>query len=369
LVARGLKSRDIKTSWHQDRTANSPVSNVVRKVGDSKKATAVAIARQLCPGSRLNSCGNRPLNWSWMFRIDATKSRMAKREITSLYKQGGTVLANIKPGKPSVLRGAALLPTIGLLIDASRNNKPLEPIMSRAMRDMGFDSFMYGMSNTTSPLRKEGRSFVWTTLPSIWVRRYAEMGYIEVDPRATETFNRNVPLIWDAEDYRDDTRCEAFFRDAARFGVCSGVVVSFSDPDHGRVVVAFNSSLTPVGLERRRMLEAHVGEFMLFATSFHDFFMANLVDTDYALMARVQPLSVRVRQCLELAARGMTSDDIGEKLGITGRTANFHVSNIIRKTGVLNRKEAIAVAIARGWIHLDSATLRSGYVPVRRPRK
>jgi DNA-binding CsgD family transcriptional regulator len=105
---------------------------------------------------------------------------------------------------------------------------------------------------------------------------------------------------------------------------------------------------------------------MLFSTSFHDFFMASLVDTEYDLMTRVAPLSVRERQCLELAARGLTSNDIGDKLGITERTANFHVSNIIRKTGVLNRKEAIAVAIARGWVKPHPISLSSGNRPVRR---
>jgi DNA-binding CsgD family transcriptional regulator len=108
---------------------------------------------------------------------------------------------------------------------------------------------------------------------------------------------------------------------------------------------------------------------MLFSTSFHDFFMASLVDTEYDLMTRVAPLSVRERQCLELAARGMTSNDIGDKLGITERTANFHVGNIIRKTGVLNRKEAIAVAIARGWVKPHPISLSSGNRPVPRGRR
>jgi LuxR family quorum-sensing system transcriptional regulator CciR len=66
-------------------------------------------------------------------------------------------------------------------------------------------------------------------------------------------------------------------------------------------------------------------------------------------MTRVAPLSKREHDCLELAANGMTSRDIGVKLGITERTANFHFKNAIRKMGVLNRKEAIAVGIARGW--------------------
>ena len=62
-------------------------------------------------------------------------------------------------------------------------------------------------------------------------------------------------------------------------------------------------------------------------------------------------------QCLALAANGMTSSDIGIKLGITERTANFHFRNIIGKLGVLNRQEAIAVGIARGIVRRDPAML------------
>jgi DNA-binding CsgD family transcriptional regulator len=53
-----------------------------------------------------------------------------------------------------------------------------------------------------------------------------------------------------------------------------------------------------------------------------------------------------------MAARGLTSGDIGIKLGITERTAYYHFSNIIAKLGVLNRQEAIAKAITQGIIQV-----------------
>jgi DNA-binding CsgD family transcriptional regulator len=275
----------------------------------------------------------------------------------------------LKPGKAARITGAAPPPLLAELIDAKRRNEPLEPVMRRIMRDLGFDSFMYGMSPVAQPLRKDNRAYVWTTLPLQWVRRYAEKGYIEVDPRVTETYNRNVPLIWDAYDYRDDPRCAEFFADAARFGVCSGVVLSFRDPDHGRIVCAFNSPLSPISPARRASLMSQFGELMLFSVAFHDFFMAHFVDHDTNIVTRASPLSSRERQCLELAANGMTSMDIGAKLGITERTANFHFKNLIQKMGVLNRQEAIAVGIARGWVRVDKAILNAGDQPRRTGRR
>jgi LuxR family quorum-sensing transcriptional regulator LasR len=251
------------------------------------------------------------------------------------------------------------------LIEAKRRNQPLEPVMAKIMQSFGFESFLYGMSANAAPHRRENRAYVWTTLPKEWVQRYATMGYIEIDPRITETYNRNVPFVWDAQDYSGNETLVAFFADAARFGVCSGVSISFRDPDHGRVLCAFNSSITPVDAARLAYVYSRLGDLLLFSTLFHDFFMAHFVDSG-PVLASVAPLSVRERQCLELAARGLTSSDIGDKLGITGRTANFHVSNVIKKTGVLNRKEAIAVAIARGWVQPHPVSLTSGHRPIRK---
>ena len=274
------------------------------------------------------------------------------------------MLANIKPGKPARLVGAVTTPALMALIEAKRRGQPLEPVMTKIMQAIGFDSFMYAMSSTPTAHRNN-RVFVWTTLPLAWVHRYSEKGYVEVDPRVSETYNRNVPFCWDASDYVTDGRYTEFFADAAHYGVCSGVSLSFRDADHGRVVCAFNSRITPVSSERRRYVEQTVGELALFATSFHDFFMAHFVDIDDRLMLRPDPLSIRERQCLELGARGMRSIDISIKLGITERTVNFHFNNLIRKMGALNRQEAVAWGVARGWVRIDPKMLASGRRPLR----
>ena len=62
------------------------------------------------------------------------------------------------------------------------------------------------------------------------------------------------------------------------------------------------------------------------------------------------PLSRREKECLLAASRGLTSADIGYKLGITERTVHFHFGNIFSKLAAANRAEAIATALARGMI-------------------
>ena len=280
------------------------------------------------------------------------------------------MLSVIDPGAPAAIPGYVINDHIARLSRAALRHEPLQPVMETIVRELGFDNFMYGMSADPNPTRRDTRTYVWTTLPREWVALYGERGYIEIDPRVTQTYHRNVPLVWDAAEYQRDPVCRDFLRDAARFGVCSGVALSFRDPDHGRMLVAVSSRITPVDAARRKFVASQLGEIMLLAMAFHDFFMAHLVHCTPSLMVRVAPLSPREAQCLEMAATGLTSEDIAMKLGIKPRTANFHFGKIVTKLGVLNRKEAIAMGMARGLIRPNPVTMgrTAGQHPQRRAR-
>jgi len=96
-------------------------------------------------------------------------------------------------------------------------------------------------------------------------------------------------------------------------------------------------------------MSASIGDAMALASIFHLVFMKRVL-SGLTPVQQGSPLSSRERQCLQLADHGMTSLDIGEKLGITERTANYHFSNILSKLGVLNRNEAIAKGMCHGLI-------------------
>jgi len=61
---------------------------------------------------------------------------------------------------------------------------------------------------------------------------------------------------------------------------------------------------------------------------------------------RVTPrLTPRERQVLSLVAHGYTSKEIGEKLGISPRTAETHRVNIGRRLGIRNVAQMVRYAI------------------------
>jgi DNA-binding NarL/FixJ family response regulator len=61
-------------------------------------------------------------------------------------------------------------------------------------------------------------------------------------------------------------------------------------------------------------------------------------------------LTAREREVLELVAAGRSNRQIAETLYIAEKTANVHVSNILRKLGVSSRGEAAAAAYRRGLV-------------------
>jgi DNA-binding NarL/FixJ family response regulator len=64
-------------------------------------------------------------------------------------------------------------------------------------------------------------------------------------------------------------------------------------------------------------------------------------------------LSDREMQIIELVAAGLTNDKIAEKLEISKRTVDNHISNILDKTGADNRVTLVRWALQWGKVCLD----------------
>ncbi len=82
---------------------------------------------------------------------------------------------------------------------------------------------------------------------------------------------------------------------------------------------------------RRAHIAENLGDIMLFGQSFHELFVRGVIEKGIAPQFEGAPLSGRERQCLQMAAHGMTGAEIGFKLGISERTVTFHFANIIEQ--------------------------------------
>ncbi len=66
-----------------------------------------------------------------------------------------------------------------------------------------------------------------------------------------------------------------------------------------------------------------------------------------------EPLTERELEILKLVARGLSNDDIAERLVVSERTVRTHVSNILGKLHLANRTQAAIFALRQGIASLD----------------
>lgn len=84
-------------------------------------------------------------------------------------------------------------------------------------------------------------------------------------------------------------------------------------------------------------------------------------------------LSDRELQIVELVAAGLTNQDIAEKLEISKRTVDNHISNILTKTETGNRVALVRWALQWGKICIDEVNCctlpphRGSTMPVSEP--
>jgi len=243
------------------------------------------------------------------------------------------------------------------MLCAADEGRDLVPALRKVVANLGFESFMYGLSTTTLP-RRDALIYFFATLPREWSLLYERENYIEVDPRVSMAMRHSAPVPWDQDIAianalpQHHPRVRQFLADAARYGVRSGVVWGLRNPHNHGVLVVLNSSEPIFGASQRASLARNIGDVLTFGMYFHEFFMRNFVNTGIPSRLRGAALSPREISVIELVARGLTADDIALKLGITARTIRFHMDSARTKMGALNREEAVAIAAKAGLINV-----------------
>ena len=238
---------------------------------------------------------------------------------------------------------------LGPIADAVARREPVGAAVTRVVREMGFQCFTYGTSSMPTPNR-DSRNYVWTNAPLAWMRRYDRMAYLEVDPRVTETIATAAPMLWDRHAFPETKRRREFFDDAARHGICSGVAVALRDPKRAQSGFYLSTPQPRLDDAFRSRCAERQGEILLLAHYLHAMLTASFVDRDAPPPTAGVSLSPRELECLQLAAKGLSSSLIAAALGIGERTVHFHFSNLLSKLDASNRHHAIAKAVAAGLV-------------------
>lgn len=211
----------------------------------------------------------------------------------------------------------------------------------------GFDYFIYGAEFPVSLVRPQ--TVIISGFPEDWRAHYEERGYIRIDPTVRHAIVRSTPLIWDEItplDEREADTIRGFMNEAADFGLRSGV----SFPAHGQngeaAMLSLVSEQAHARTDGRILAVLPFGQLMV--GYIHE--AVRRVFAGSELMLGGAPLTDRERECLLWAAEGKTSEETALILGVAERTVIFHLQNAARKLNVTNRSQAVARAVAQGYI-------------------
>ncbi len=176
--------------------------------------------------------------------------------------------------------------------------------------------------------------------PPELIKLYDQADMINLSPILSALQRSSTPVVWhnrgdDDSELAPDGICESF---RAR-GFVRGVHFPVTDSRGLRGVVGFGGDRRPLG---------HGEILELSMISLHVF--NRLSDITYRVDEETPPLSERELECLKWTAGGKTSAEIATILSLSEHTVNHYLISATRKLEAVNRTQAVANAIRRGWI-------------------
>jgi DNA-binding CsgD family transcriptional regulator len=181
--------------------------------------------------------------------------------------------------------------------------------------------------------------------PVEWTDHYLRNRYDRLDPVIHQLAHSAEPFSWVSEaqsSHRTDAQ-HRFLDEARTFGIRAGLTVPIPEPVSRIAALTFASDrLTP---SLQRAADAHGHILQLMAIYFHR--QAKRLPAAGPTINGVR-LTPREFECLHWAARGKSARDIGQILGVSRRTAAFHLDNARAKLEVHSITQAVAILAASG---------------------
>ena len=177
-------------------------------------------------------------------------------------------------------------------------------------------------------------------MPRSWSENYHRRQYAGIDPALPYCKYHLSPYIWPQSMTGLSAQQQAFYKDASLHGICSGVsfpyrgfagqlgifTVTSEEPYH-RSGLAQPELQYEMHLLGARLMEAH----------------RQAVGMEPE--AADQLLTGREKECVRWIADGKTAIEVGLILGISHRTAIFHLQNATTKMGTTSRTSAAVKAV------------------------
>lgn len=208
-----------------------------------------------------------------------------------------------------------------------------------------FDFAICGLARKKMDNTLESYEVLNVSYPPEWLELYIAKGYHQVDPIVRKNFSDFSLQYW-GETYKAHRPPREFLSSAEDFGLKNGYTLGVRNLC-GKQGSLF--SLSGNSIERHPRTELVLQNVI---PHFHQA-LSRILKPESQADRRSKPLSAREKEVLQWLKCGKSSWDISVIMGISERTVNYHIYNILGKLDAVNRTQAVAVAMEEGLIGID----------------
>lgn len=216
-------------------------------------------------------------------------------------------------------------------------NHVINASLAREINKIGTLKYSYSVLDKNNP----NRYFCLSNYPEEWIEIYQAESYQYVDPLIKKSLNRTLPFCWDENILINlKLTLKKIMNAAKHCDCCGGYTFIFHDLNHylARLNVIVDDQNSPE-------LETQIKEklqMLLMVT--HNKLIAAYTERSNEDKKATKIFSPRENEILYWVSIGKTYPEIAMILGIKTGTVKFHMSNVVKKLGVLNAKQAIRVS-------------------------
>lgn len=220
------------------------------------------------------------------------------------------------------------------------NTPDMEAAIAKLRDRLNVDHLVYHSSKLgTSP---SVDPYIRLTYPAGWIKRYLQMGYIDIDPVIREGFLRTLPFDWSELNIQGPAEI-AFLTDALAHGVGPRGLSIPVQSKHGHRAL-FSISFARSQDEWADFVKTNLPALIQIANRVHRRVICEVFGED-------RPhLTVRELECLRWIARGKDTSEIAIILNISAHTARDYLKSARFKLDSVTSAQALSKAVKLGLL-------------------
>ncbi len=217
----------------------------------------------------------------------------------------------------------------------------LSLIFKESARRLGFQNLVIGALTHPENYGTESPALL-NAMPEKWSEHYFKSNYEKIDPVVHNVATQSLPFIWSGMNI-DSRGQRTLMEEAKEAGLHDGVTIPVHGANQDLFCISLATDCTEAAqrapLDQLRLMAVHL------QTSYFRLAQA-VTPTEFHLPTLTQ----RERDCLSYCAIGKTSWEIGQILGISEKTVDFHIGNAAVKLDANSRIFAVVKALRHGLI-------------------